>query len=54
MLSSKAKYAVRAVSFLAQRSDSGGWVQMPEVAEHEKVPRKFLETIFVELRGAKS
>ena len=51
MLSSKAKYAVRAVSFLAEQGRGVAWMQMAEVAEHEKIPRKFLETILVELRG---
>ncbi|HVY16291.1 MAG TPA: Rrf2 family transcriptional regulator [Rhodopila sp.] len=51
MLSSKAKYAVRAVAFLAERGRPDGWVQMAEIAEHERIPPKFLEAILVELRG---
>ena len=51
MLSSKAKYAVRAVALLAERGRSGNWTQMAEVAEPEQIPRKFLEAILVELRG---
>lgn len=51
MLSSKAKYAVRAVTFLAERGADATWVQMAEVAANEQIPRKFLEAIFVQLRG---
>jgi Rrf2 family protein len=51
MLSSKAKYAIRAVALLAERGRSSGWMQMAEVAETEQIPQKFLEAILVELRG---
>lgn len=51
MLSSKAKYAVRAVAHLAERARPGGWTPMAEIAESEQVPQKFLEAILVELRG---
>jgi Rrf2 family protein len=51
MLSSKAKYAVRAVTLLAERARPGGWTQVAEIAETEQIPRKFLEAILVELRG---
>jgi Rrf2 family protein len=51
MLSSKAKYAVRAVALLAERGRPGGWTQMADVAKAEQIPQKFLEAILVELRG---
>jgi Rrf2 family protein len=51
MLSSKAKYALRAVAFLAERGRPDTWVQMAEIAEHEQIPPKFLEAILVELRS---
>ncbi|HEX3347603.1 MAG TPA: Rrf2 family transcriptional regulator [Acetobacteraceae bacterium] len=51
MLSSKAKYAIRAVALLAERGRLGGRTQMAEIAEAEQIPRKFLEAILVELRG---
>jgi Rrf2 family protein len=51
MLSSKAKYAVRAVALLAERRRPGAWTQMAEVAGPEQIPRKFLEAILAELRG---
>jgi Rrf2 family protein len=50
MLSSKAKYALRALLVLADNARGGAWVQTGEVAEREQVPRKFLEAIFVQLR----
>jgi Rrf2 family protein len=50
MLSSKAKYAVRAAIRLAERPETEDWVQTAEVAAQEKIPRKFLETILVQLR----
>ena len=50
MLSSKAKYAVRAVTMLAERADSEEWTPAAEVSERERIPRKFLEAILVQLR----
>ena len=50
MLSSKAKYALRAVVHLAENAPTGIGLQTAEVAEQEQVPRKFLEAIFVQLR----
>jgi Rrf2 family protein len=49
MLSSKAKYALRAALHLAEKAPDL-WVQSGEIAEQEQVPRKFLETILVQLR----
>jgi Rrf2 family protein len=50
MLSSKAKYAVRAAMFLAGLARSEDWAQAAEVAEEAAIPRKFLELILVQLR----
>jgi len=50
MLSSKAKYAVRAATLLAERAGTEDWTQTAEVAELERIPRKFLEAILVQLR----
>jgi Rrf2 family protein len=50
MLSSKAKYAVRAAIRLAERPKTEDWVQTAEVAAQERIPRKFLEAILVQLR----
>jgi Rrf2 family protein len=51
MLSSKAKYAVRAMAYLAEHYVADGWIQTADVAGQERIPRKFLEAIFVQLRG---
>jgi Rrf2 family protein len=50
MLSSKAKYAVRATTMLAERASIEDWTPTAEVAEQERIPRKFLEAILVQLR----
>jgi Rrf2 family protein len=50
MLSSKAKYALRALLRLAENAPDGAWLHTSEVAEQEQVSRKFLEAIFVQLR----
>jgi Rrf2 family protein len=50
MLSSKAKYAVRAATMLAERSGVDEWTQTGAIAEQERIPRKFLEAILVQLR----
>lgn len=49
MLSQKAKYALKALSYLSkvQRSEK---VQILDIAEHENIPKKFLEIILVELK----
>jgi Rrf2 family protein len=50
MLSSKAKYAVRAAVHLAACRAEGAWAQASTIAEDEAIPRKFLEMILVQLR----
>jgi Rrf2 family protein len=50
MMSSKAKYAVRAAMLLADRQPEGCWTQTATIAEAGDIPRKFLEAILVELR----
>lgn len=50
MLSSRAKYALRAAIHLADRAADGEWIPTAEIAEQETIPRKFLEAILVELR----
>jgi Rrf2 family protein len=50
MLSSKGKYAVRAATMLAEVFETGAWVSTVTIAEREKIPRKFLEAILVQLR----
>jgi Rrf2 family protein len=50
MLSSRAKYALRAAIHLADRVGAGEWIPTAQIAEQESIPRKFLEAILVELR----
>lgn len=50
MLSSKAKYAVRALVFLARRRNREAWAPTGDIAMAETIPRKFLEAILVQLR----
>ncbi len=53
MMSSKAKYAVRAAVLLAAREADEGWTPTAEVAQLQAIPPKFLEAILVELRNNK-
>jgi Rrf2 family protein len=50
MLSSRAKYALRAAIHLTDRAGAGEWTPTADIAEREAIPRKFLEAILVELR----
>lgn len=49
MLSKKAKYALKALLYLTRRYDKG-LVIISEIAENERIPRKFLEAILVDLK----
>lgn len=49
MLSQKAKYAMRALLYLAQAEPEQP-VLIGDIAEHQQVPRKFLELILLELK----
>lgn len=51
MLSNKAKYALRALGYLAGKYQDGP-VQIAEIAEQKKIPLKFLENILLALRKA--
>jgi Rrf2 family protein len=51
MLSKKTQYALKAVSYLAGKYKDGA-VQIAEIAEHKKIPLKFLESILLELKKA--
>jgi len=52
MLSKKCKYAIHALVYLAERFQQGP-VHIQEIAEAQKIPKKFLEAILLELRNAK-
>ncbi len=49
MLSQKAKYALRALTALAEL-ESGAQAQIAEIADTARVPRKFLELILLDLK----
>ena len=50
MLSMRAKYALKALMYLAQAKDRGP-VLIGEIAERQKLPRKFLEQILLDLKN---
>jgi Rrf2 family protein len=50
MLTSRAKYALRACVVLAERHPAATWTSASELAEVAEVPRKFLEAILTQLR----
>jgi Rrf2 family protein len=51
MLSKKSKYAIKALICLAKKYENKTLVKISEISEEEKIPRKFLEAILVELRN---
>jgi Rrf2 family protein len=50
MLSMRAKYALKALMYLAQAKDRGP-ILIGEIAERQKLPRKFLEQILLDLKN---
>ena len=53
MLSKKSKYAIKALFCLAQNYSENSILRISEISEKENIPRKFLETILLELRNKK-
>lgn len=51
MLSKKTKYGLKALSYLGVQKDKKP-VQIAEIAEHENISQKFLESILLSLRKA--
>ena len=49
MLSKKAKYALKALLYLTKNKDQG-LVLISDIASGERIPRKFLEAILVDLK----
>lgn len=49
MLSSKAKYGLKAMVHLARR-EGEGTILIADIAESERIPRKFLDAILLELK----
>jgi Rrf2 family protein len=52
MLSQKAKYALQALGFLSTKFAKKEAVLISTIAEHKKIPLKFLEAILLELKKA--
>lgn len=52
MLSKKCKYAIHALVYLAERYQQGP-VHIQDIADQQRIPKKFLEAILLELRNAK-
>lgn len=50
MLSAKAKYGLKAMLYLAEREDQAG-VLGADIAESQNIPKKFLDTILLELKN---
>ncbi|MBC7923453.1 MAG: Rrf2 family transcriptional regulator [Ferruginibacter sp.] len=50
MLSKKAKYAIKALITLARKPERGS-MGIGEIAEEERIPRKFLEAILLDLKN---
>jgi Rrf2 family protein len=51
MLSKKSKYAIKALIALAKNYGNSSPLRISTISEEEKIPRKFLEAILVELRN---
>ena len=51
MLSKKTKYAINALRYLAKQNKKEP-IQISKIAENERIPRKFLEAILLDLRNA--
>ncbi len=49
MISKKTKYAIKALIALARHGDKGSMTIL-EIAQQENIPKKFLETILLDLR----
>lgn len=53
VISKKTKYGLKALSYIAKHgSASTSKIQIPEIAKDQSIPRKFLESILLELRKA--
>jgi Rrf2 family protein len=51
MLSQKAKYAIKALIYLAKQ-EKGALIKTAEVASNSSIPKKFLELILIDLKRA--
>jgi Rrf2 family protein len=51
MLSKKTKYAINALIYIAKRNDNKP-IMSSEIAEQQRIPKKFLERILLDLKDA--
>lgn len=51
MISKKAKYALKALKYLAEKYEEKKPLLISEIAEKENIPKKFLEAILLEMRN---
>lgn len=51
MISKKAKYALKALRILGQNFDSRSLLLINDIATQDNIPKKFLETILLELKN---
>jgi Rrf2 family protein len=51
MLSSRTKYGIHSLIYLAHRFGRG-FIAIKEISEAERIPKKFLEAILLDLKGA--
>jgi Rrf2 family protein len=51
MISKKCKYAIRALIYIANNQKALGLVDSAQIAEKERIPKKFLEAILHALRN---
>lgn len=52
MLTQRSRYALRAMLYLAEQPEDGKPIPMNRIAAEANVPRKFLELILADLKGA--
>jgi len=52
MISKKTKYAIHALTFLAKNYESSEPILISTISEKENIPKKFLETILLDLKNA--
>jgi Rrf2 family protein len=51
MITKRAKYAIKAMIYLSKKR-RGEYALISEISEHERIPKKFLEAILLDLRKA--
>jgi len=51
MISKKAKYALKALKYLAEKYEDKKPLLISDIAERENIPKKFLEAILLEMRN---